>query len=175
MCNIIFLFHSLEVEDFVPPSFYRVAALTVVLQCELYFLTFHIEKWRDIMTFSGLLSVQHPYREVFLWLVCAFFEFAFCLMFSRNCVWNCSVLVYLSKITLHIVGRHHLAQPSPLILTVAQRSVATGMFTPRSRCSLVHTAHILLPVSSWPSIPGMKLSLMVCPHPKDLLNESSHH
>jgi len=116
MCNIKSLFHSLEVADFVPLSFYRVAALTVLLQCELYFLIFHIEKWRDIMAFSGLLSVQHPYCEVFVWLVCALFEFTFCLTFSRNCVWNCSVIVYLSKITLHIVGRHNKAPWSFLLL-----------------------------------------------------------
>lgn len=151
-------------EDFVPPSLYRVAALTILLQWELYPLKFHIEKWRDIMTFSGLLSVQHPYREAFRWLVCAFFEFAFCLTFSRNSVWNCSVLVYLSKIALHmhIVGRDHLAQPSLLIIAVAHRTVVTGMFTPR--CCPVHTAHILLPVCLWPSILGMKLSLIVFVH-----------
>jgi hypothetical protein len=42
-------------------SFCRVITLTIFLQCGVNFLTFHSEGPRDVMTFSGLLLIEHQY------------------------------------------------------------------------------------------------------------------
>jgi hypothetical protein len=65
MRNIRFLFHGVEVEDFVPSSLLRFATLTILLRCELYFLKFHIEKCGEIMVFQACFQASTHIVKVF--------------------------------------------------------------------------------------------------------------
>ena len=43
--------------------------VSILLEYEMYFLTFHTEKPTDVRTLSGLLLTKHRYHKVLLWLV----------------------------------------------------------------------------------------------------------
>jgi len=52
------------------PKFVR-----VLLEYEMYFLTFYTEKPKDVRTLSGLLLIKHQYHKVLLWPVHVSFSF----------------------------------------------------------------------------------------------------